>query len=106
MTVGTTHGVGSLVIDAPESSLDAVFVRRAADVLVRFAEHGENRLVVTSNLIDGDLIPSLLRRAKISSERDGRIVDLLRVAAPTAATKQLHGEYVEVRRALFVEARR
>jgi len=39
------------VIDAPESSLDAVFVTRAADVLTRFAADGGNRLLITSNLI-------------------------------------------------------
>jgi DNA repair exonuclease SbcCD ATPase subunit len=93
---------GTLVIDAPESSLDAVFVARAADVLTRFGDAGSNnRLLVTSNLVDGDLIPELLRRSAIKSSRDRRVVDLLRIAAPTAATKALHAEYAEVRRRLF-----
>ena len=96
---------GTLIIDAPESSLDAVFVRRAADVLSRFGNQRENRLVITSNLIDGDLIPELVRRGRISSARDRRVVDLLRLATPTAATKLLHDEYVDVRRRLFARAR-
>lgn len=105
MTVGTTENVGSLVIDAPESSLDAVFVRRAARVLNRFAEPRRgNRLLITSNLIEGDLIPYLLRDAGITSGRDSRVVDLLSVAAPTAATKELHSEYTAVRRSLFQRA--
>ena len=92
----------TLIIDAPESSLDAVFVTRAADVLTRFCPPGSNnRLLTTSNLIDGDLIPHLLERAGIKSPRDSRVVDLLRTAAPTAAVRALHKEYADVRRRLF-----
>ena len=98
-------GVGSLVIDAPESSLDAVFVSRAADVLTRFAKRAkQNRLVVTSNLVEGDLIPELLRRSGITSASDARVVDLLKLAAPTAATRQLSTEYEQVRTGLFRRA--
>lgn len=97
---------GSLVIDAPESSLDAVFVSRAAAVLTRFGEIGQNRLLITSNLVDGDLIPSLLRKSGIRTSRDKRVVDLLSIAAPTAATKQLDADYRRVRRDLFARARK
>jgi hypothetical protein len=97
----------SLVIDAPESSLDAVFVTRAATVLTRFAgADGPNRLIVTSNLVEGDLIPALLRKAGIRSSRNPRVVDLLGVAAPTAATKELADDYRRVRRNLFPRPRR
>jgi hypothetical protein len=106
MSVAGIDGVGSLVIDAPESSLDAVFVRRAAKVLVRFgAPDSGNRLIVTSNLIEGDLIPALIRDAGIRSHADPRIVDLLDLAAPTAATRVLGGEYRRVRKALFERAK-
>lgn len=109
MTLIRTSGtdtVGSLVIDAPESSLDAVFVTRAAEVLMRFADpESDNRLVITSNLVEGDLIPALVRRAKIRSASDPRIVDLLKLAAPTAATRQLRTEYQAVRRRLFARAK-
>jgi hypothetical protein len=105
MSVATESGTGSLVIDAPESSLDAVFVRRAADVLTKFAQpDDDNRLIVTSNLIEGDLIPELLRSAGIRSVTDKRVVDLLDIAAPTAATSKLHKEYAAVRRSLFQRA--
>jgi hypothetical protein len=107
MRVAGDHGFGSLVIDAPESSLDAVFVSRAADVLARFATaDSENRLIVTSNLIEGNLIPELIRRSKIKSTRDKRFVDLLRLAAPTAATRSLKTEYSQVRDGLFEKGRR
>jgi len=97
-------GVGSIVIDAPESSLDAVFVTRAADVLTRFAADGGNRLLITSNLIEGDLIPELMRESKIKSSSSKRVVDLLKIAAPTAATRILKSNYEEVRHAIFEKA--
>ena len=109
MTLMATAGrgsVGSLVIDAPESSLDAVFVNRAAEVLSRFAvSEAGNRLVITSNLIEGDLIPALMRQAGIRTVRDGRVVDLLSLAAPTAAVSARREEYEDVRRRLYRRAR-
>jgi hypothetical protein len=94
-------GAGTLVIDAPESSLDAVFVTRAADVLARFADPaGGSRLIVTSNLTEGGLIPSLLEKAAPAPERGFRILDLFAVAEPTAAIRQLRNEYARVRAAL------
>lgn len=95
--VAGANGTGTLIIDAPESSLDAVFVSRATNVLTRFAQDQSNRLVVTSNLVEGQLIPSLIEKAIPSGERGSRIVDLLKLAEPTAAVKQLHQEYAEVR---------
>ena len=96
---------GSIVIDAPESSLDAVFVKRAAEVLVRFAKEPENRVLITSNLIEGNLIPKLIKLGGITSPSSDRVVDLLKVAAPTAATHQLSSAYAEVRRDLFKRAK-
>lgn len=104
--VAGTGGSGSIVIDAPESSLDAVFVSRAAEVLTRFASEGENRLVITSNLVEGDLIPELMRRAKIHTPSNDRVVDLLKIAEPTTATRTLSRQYSEVRDRLFSKARR
>ena len=92
--VATRGRVTSLVMDAPESSLDAVFVRRAARIMGTFGQPDEgNRLVVTSNLIEGDLIPSLLSQAADQGDRIGRVVDLFADAAPTAALRILRKEY-------------
>lgn len=102
--VAGSGGIGTIVIDAPESSLDAVFVTRAADVLVRYASSPGNRLIITSNLIEGNLIPELIRKGNIRSSTSDRIVDLLTIAAPTAATSMLKDEYAAVRRALFKRA--
>jgi hypothetical protein len=89
------------VIDAPESSLDAVFVGRAANVLSRFAEPSRgNRLLITSNLVAGQLIPSLIQTTPVA-ERSQRIVDLFAIAAPTAAVRQLRDEYEAIRDSLI-----
>ena len=91
--IGTT-GTGSLVIDAPESSLDAVFVTRAAAVLARFAApNRKNRLIITSNLIEGRLIPSLLRQTSTPDDRLKRVVNLFNIALPTAAIREHRSEY-------------
>jgi AAA domain len=101
------EGSGSIVIDAPESSLDAVFSERAATVLVRFANQDlGNRLIVTSNLVDGQLIPKMLAEAGIESASDTRVVDLLEFATPTAAIRELSADYRRVRNALFASARK
>jgi energy-coupling factor transporter ATP-binding protein EcfA2 len=104
--VAGNGGVGSMVIDAPESSLDAVFVTRAADVLIRFASESDNRLVITSNLVEGNLIPELMRKGGIKTSSSKRVVDLLKVAAPTAATRELKKEYADFRAALFRRAKK
>jgi hypothetical protein len=101
MAVAGTEERGSLVIDAPESSLDAVFVSRAAAVLSSFSKRKTgNRLIVTSNLVEGRLIPSLIKLARPKLRRGG-IVDLFTVSRPTAATKKLKKEYDQVRKRLL-----
>jgi AAA domain len=97
MEVAGSDGVGSLVIDAPESSLDAVFVTRAAMVLARFAKPSKgNRLVITSNLVEGKLIPQLLTMSASHRKRLTQLVDLFKIAEPTAAIRKLRDEYQEV----------
>jgi hypothetical protein len=92
--VAARGSVGSLIIDAPESSLDAIFSKRAAAVLARFAQPAKgNRLIITSNLVEGTLIPTLLALAGPNME--DRTIDLFRVAAPTKATTELQTEYAE-----------
>jgi DNA repair exonuclease SbcCD ATPase subunit len=105
MEVSATGGGGCLVMDAPESSLDAVFVSRAAKVLGRFADGGDdNRLVITSNLVEGQLIPDLLRE-KVPGSVNGRVVDLFTEAAPTAALQELRDEYRAALEQLWAKVR-
>lgn len=85
----------TIIIDTPESSLDAVFSRMAAGVLSDFVRpESACRLVVASNLTDGPLMPRLVNEVK---EADGKVgvLNLLEVALPTPAVEQLGGEYAE-----------
>lgn len=105
LAIATESKAGTLVIDAPESSLDTVFSQRAAEVLSRFSDPGSrNRLIITSNLVEGGLVPDLVRLAGIESATSGRVVDLFELAVPTAATRELDAEYREVRDSLFNSA--
>ena len=100
--VAERDGVSSLVIDAPESSLDVVFVDRAARVLGRFGrQDGGNRLVVMSNLAAGALIPKLLGEAVGDGDYAERIVDLFEVGVPTAAIRNFEDDYESAKRDLL-----
>lgn len=100
-------GSGTMVIDAPEGSLDVVFASNAAAMLGAFVDPaaGDNRLIVASNLVEGSLLPELARLAGIRDHDDHRLIDLLEIAAPTAAVAQRGDDYRSVlRRALADEA--
>lgn len=106
MQVSSSSESGSFIIDAPESSLDAVFVSRAATVLSEFASRDAgNRLLITSNLVEGRLIPELIRNTR--KQGGGyELVDLFSIAVPTAAVRELNEEYTQVRANLLAEAQR
>lgn len=101
-----TPDAATLVIDAPESSLDAVFSQRATDVLARFGGPGNgNRLLITSNLTSGSLLPNLIRQSFSSrDESASRVINLLEVATPTAAVRELRDQYGVVYRSIIEEA--
>lgn len=104
MQVASAEGNSSLVIDAPESSLDAVFVTRAADVLARYADTSlGNRLITTSNLVEGELIPELLKRSAAPGDRISRVLDLFSIAEPTAAIRELGPEYARIMKELLAK---
>jgi hypothetical protein len=94
--VASPESAATLVVDAPESSLDAVFVDRAAVVLARFskATNGHaNRLIATSNLGAGELVPRLLKDIAQRPDPMGPVVDLFHAGVPTRAMVQLHEDY-------------
>ena len=101
MRAAGTSAVG-IVIDTPESSLDAVFAKRAGATLIAFAEGDGNTVVVTSNLIEGSLLPSLIHYISATEEKRQRLVDLFEIARPTAAVRAERLEYDELRNRLFV----
>jgi hypothetical protein len=90
-----SEGRGSLVVDAPEGSLDAVFSTNAAELLAAVVQPSStgNRLVVASNLVEGSMLPALARIAGIREQTDPRLINLLDIAAPTAAVSQRGDEY-------------
>jgi hypothetical protein len=98
----TSDGFGSIVIDSPEASLDAVFEPRAADQLLRFASGEGRTLVMTSNVTSGDFLPKILA-ARSAQEPLAELVDLLTIARPTAAVRERRVDY---RRALDDVVRR
>ena len=103
--VAAGDGPATLIFDAPEASLDALFMRRAGAFLARFAEHHvDNRLIVTSNLTNADMIPALFGAYEAEAgdpnpltipreERWSRVVDLLKIAAPTSAVQMIGDRY-------------
>lgn len=104
----------ALIFDAPEASLDALFMRRAGAFLAEFTRSNEgNRLIVTSNLTNADMIPALFGAYTPEagdpeptpiprSERRSRVVDLLELAAPTSAVALVGDRYKNLLdRALF-----
>ncbi|MCP4327172.1 MAG: AAA family ATPase [Alphaproteobacteria bacterium] len=102
MEIASGSGKSSLVIDAPESSLDAVFVSGAAIVLSRFADiEIGNRLAIASNLVEGELVPELLKLSAPAGERMSRVVDLLQIAEPTAAIRERRSDYDKVLKNLY-----
>ncbi len=98
--VATGTQSGSLVIDAPESSLDMVFAKRAGGVLAEFAGARDNRLVVTSNLVASDLVSELVYSIP-RKERSARVVDLFEIAEKTAAVRDFWDEYKRARKKLL-----
>jgi hypothetical protein len=100
--VAGSGGIGSLIMDAPESSLDAVFAPRAASVLTGFATpDSDSRVIITSNLVDGRLIPTIAEKADIDGPDDPRVVNLFNIATPTRALEQLRDLYMEALRRAF-----
>ena len=112
--IAAEDGPATLVFDAPEASLDALFMRRAGAFLARFTEaNSENRLILTSNLTNADMIPALFGAYEPQegdpepttippAERSARVIDLLELAAPTSAVQLVGNRYGELLdRALF-----
>lgn len=112
--VAAQNGAAALIFDAPEASLDALFMRRAGAFLAEFTRaNPENRLVVTSNLTNADMIPALFGAYQPETgdptpipipreERRSRVIDLLKLAAPSSAVELVGDRYKNLLdRALF-----
>ena len=92
--VASPDHAGTIAVDAPESSLDAVFVDKAAQVLSSFANAGNgSRLIITSNLGAGELVPQLLSASAPVGERMGAVVNLFDAGVPTRAMLESKDDY-------------
>ncbi|HFS6042085.1 TPA: AAA family ATPase [Raoultella planticola] len=91
--VVTYNSSGSIVMDAPESSLDAVFVDRAAHVFNEFSSQGNNKLILASNLIDGLLLPMLLAQLMRDNKMETGLVNLFDKGVPSRAVYKFKEDY-------------
>lgn len=88
------RGEGSLVIDGPEGSLDAVFAGRAGDLFARFSATAQTNVMLACNIVEGGFIPHALSNYE-KSDRPRRVINLLKQATPTQALKTLRPLYLE-----------
>lgn len=96
ITVSSENSAATMLVDTPESSLDFLFATRAGDQLAKFAKEGGdkgNRVIVTSNLANADLIPAFLSGRPREATASSRVVNLLEIAEPTAALKDDRKKY-------------
>lgn len=78
----------TFVMETPEASLDGVAMERVGRALAGFADKGDNRLVVTSNLTNAGIIKALFDHSapeQRAESRSDRVLNLLEVAAPNRA---------------------
>jgi predicted nucleic acid-binding Zn-ribbon protein len=98
LDIVSREGATMLVIETPEASLDSWFMRRAAELMRRFASEEGNRkrkLIATSNINGTVMIPALLGLinedgaiSKLQSERKDHLVNLLRLTPPSATLRE------------------
>ena len=101
MAVAANGTPTTLVIDAPETSLDVVFAERAGKLLATFAAAGAapgNRLVVTTNIASSALIPALVSDLPPGEERWRYVVNLFELAASNAAVHKFGTQYQDALR--------
>ncbi|MGO2767023.1 AAA family ATPase [Pseudomonas taetrolens] len=92
------NGSIMLVIETPEASLDSWFMRRAADLMRRFAPENaptSRKVIATSNVNGTQMIPALLGLVqddgtitKLPIEREKHLINLLELTPPPAALDQ------------------
>ena len=86
--MGVVSDAATLVVDAPEASLDFLFAERAGEQLAKFAESSaENRVIITSYLPSDHLLRTFFASSETSEDRKSRIVNLIAYAAPNAALR-------------------
>ncbi|MGJ4965230.1 AAA family ATPase [Bradyrhizobium sp. HKCCYLRH3061] len=96
MTVAAPRSATSLVVDAPEASLDFLFATRAGNQLSTFANsNSNNRVIVTSYLPSQHFVSAFIAGIKGQQKRRERIVNLINNAAANAAMRDDRAKYTE-----------
>ena len=102
VSVASADAAGTLVIDSPDSSLDAVFEPKAAQVLNAYvASSALSKLVLTSNLSTGQFLPKLVSGFRGQRDELPGLIDMFAIAAPTAAIRASETEYKTAKTELF-----
>lgn len=86
-------GCGTLVVDGPEGSLDAVFAGRAGDLFARFAAGPGVNAILACNIVEGGFIPRTLSSYP-KDQRRSHVVNLIEQATPTQALINLRPQYI------------
>jgi hypothetical protein len=96
MTVAAEGEAATLIVDAPEASLDFLFAERAGQQLANFSRaRPANRVIITSYMPSDRLLRSFFGDVRDVDERRRRIVDLLQDSAPNAATRADRPRYAQ-----------
>ncbi|PVE54006.1 hypothetical protein DC415_08810 [Agrobacterium tumefaciens] len=89
-----SEGNGSLVVDGPEGSVDAVFAEKAGELFSGLAERtAGTTIILACNIVEGAFIPYALKQYTTPELRQERLINLIDIAVPTAALRELHNEY-------------
>jgi hypothetical protein len=98
--LATGDAACSFVMETPEASLDQLAMDRVGKALHQFANHGDNRLIVTTNLTNAGMITSMFGGAIRSAEkrrlRKKRVLNLLELAAPNRAVSRDRRKYQSI----------
>lgn len=93
INIAGSNSSGSIVMDTPEASLDAIFVKNAAKIFINFSNKNHNKLLLTSNLVDSELLPRLIANLKVNDNYQNGVVNLLEIASPSKAVLDNKEEY-------------
>lgn len=88
-----SNSSGTIIMDTPEASLDSIFVRNASNIFIKFANQNNNKLLLASNLIDGELLPRLVSELRAKNKLSTGLINLLDIAVPSKAVNDYADEY-------------
>lgn len=85
---------GTFVVDGPEGSVDAVFAEKAGNLFSELAKRASGLTVILAcNIVEGAFIPNTLKYYATRDARSDRLVNLMELAAPTAALIAMRKDY-------------